>query len=371
MNRSEISVWHTAAKFPITDEVLENRCIALNAILSENDNAYWIDVVKLFLGLQPNPTTEASFVKELQDNDETFPRLKIEKQVVVQAAIALSCKIQLALDFMNGVKPTPVKAATAATEGENSEEEEVTEDAEPGEEDVEIARIICSAIENATFQKQIKVETKVGLLDKIREFRTQFKSSDRELDNENHSELLGEIETRLSEEEEPMDAAEQIKLTKALRSQIRTNDIHGEELNILWWLFGEYSEIANDYFGNINQNTLAVIVAREMHDLSSFNTEMPAARHIIRKALSIGRKPSETAVTTIKSCLDAVGPDQKKKIIGNYEASICELTPCLNALKLGKDFSGGKDAKSKAEENLTHDAIALQIYRELNFLSAI
>jgi len=372
MNRREIAEWHNAAKFPINDEVLANRCKALNAILSENDYSYWIDIVKLFLGLEPNPKTESSFVKELQDNDETFPRIKkLEKQVVVQAAIALSCKIQMGIDFLSGIKPSPAKVVTpvAVANGEESEEEGVEEDAQPSEEDIEIARLICSAIENASFQKHIKIETKIGLIEKIREFRSKFKSTDRDV--EDHDDLLSEIETRHSGEDGALNTADLLNFTKALRSQIRTNDILSEELNILWWLFGEYSEVANDYFGNIHPNALALIIAREIHDLSSFNTEIPAARHLIRKALSTGRNSGENAVATIKTCFDALSIEQKKKIIENYEADICELTPCLNALKSGKDFTRGKDPKTKAEDNISLDTLAMQVYRELNFLSAI
>ena len=371
MNRSDIEQWHIAAKFPITQEVLANRCKALKAILEQKGNSYWIDIVKLFLGLTPDPKTESSFVKQLQSNDETFPRLKIEKQVVVQAAIALSCKIQLALDFIAGIKPTPKKVVTPTVGGEaESSEDEDEEGVKVGEEDVENAWLICFALENASFHKQIKIDTKVGLVEKINEFRSKFKSSDRLIDNTDHDELLSEIETDLEEEEE-LETAQQLQLTKALRSQIKTSKIRSEELDILWWLFGEYSELGTDYFGKINSNALAVLIAKEVHDLCPFNTEIPAARHIFRKALIIGRTESDMTPVTVKDCFDALSPEQKKNIISDYEGKICELTPCLNALKTGREFAKSKETKKTDDSTLSRTGIAMQVYRELNFLRAI
>lgn len=371
MNRSDISAWLNAAKFPITNEVLENRCAALNEILRENDYSYWVDIVKIFLGLAPNPKNEASFVKELQDNDDTFPRLKIEKQVVVQAAIALSCKIQLAIDFIDGVKPIAAKAVATKVEGEEDDEDGETTDTEPGAEDIDIAKLICLSLENASFLKQLKIETKVGLLEKIKEFRLKHITSVRDYDDQDHDDVLSEIESRLSEDQDDLNGEEPLKLAQALRSVIKRNNVFGEEQNILWWLFGEFSEIGNDYFGNINQEALAVITAREIHNLDFFNEEIPASPHIIRKVLSAGRKSGGSKVTTVKACISALSPQQKEKVIQGYEAKISELTPCLNMLKTGKDFGSVKEGKSKAEENIGHDVLALQIYREFNFLNDI
>lgn len=365
MNKGLISEWHNASKFPISDDISTKRSKALEEILTHDEISFWVDILKYFLSLIEGGINITHFVKTFQKNDDTFPILKIEKLTKALAAIALAAKIQEAISELGRINA--VKQSREEDDDEESPELEHLSNCE-------IANVISNALINATFLKQIKVETKIPLIQLAIDFLNKYSSEDRSINLDDHETAIIEIEQRIVEEgeEENILAEENLTIIRAARAILKSNNIQREELNVLWWLFGEYSEIGGGYFVNIDKRAMSIIAARELHDLSKFTSELPASKHLLRKILSLSESGKyDTTAFSLKECIETLDPEIRKKIIGNYGNSVDELTPCMNALLKSGENGGLKNLKMNIDEKLDLGAIASQFYKELTFLGAI
>ena len=362
MNEVQISDWHNLSKFPISKDIATKRSKAFEEILACEEKKYWVDIVRCFFDLNVDGENINNFIKTFQTNDDSIPRLKIEKLIKALAAMALTAKIQEALMGITG------KMKTA----KHSEEEiEVTTEDEPTS-NCEIANVISNALINATFLKQFKVETKIPILQSAVDFLNKYSSEDRNLKLDVHETAIMKIEQRISEEEEEITTEINIAVVRAAQAILKSNNIQKEELNILWWLFGEYSGIAGDYFVNVEKKAMSIIAARELHNLSQFTSEIPASNHLLRKILSLTKSDKfETTAFSLKECIESLNIEVRKKIIGNYTNSVDELTPCMEALLKAGETVELKNMKINLNEKLDLSVLSSQFYKELTFLSTI
>lgn len=351
-----MSDWYNLSKFQISEDVAIKRNDAFDEILSIDEKSYWVNILKIFLDIKPDDKVITHFVKTFQTNDDSFPRLKIEKLIKASAAMALTAKIQEAL----------LEIAGKTNTSEQSEEEEEHSS------NCEIVNVICVALMNATFLNQFKVETKIPLLQSIAEFLSKYSSYNRIVNLDDHETTIIEIEQRMLTEEEGMTTEENLSLIQAAQAILKSNKIQKEELNILWWLFGEYSDIGGEYFVNIDKKAMSIIAARELHNLSHLDSEIPAGKHLLRKILSLSKSDiSGEATFTIKECIETLDLEMKKKIIGNYGHKVDELTPCMNALLNSNENAGLRNLKLNVNEKLDLGTLSSQFYKELTFLSII
>jgi hypothetical protein len=355
MKKDLISEWHNLSKFQITQEVLTKRCEALEEILARNEISYWVDIVRIFLELNPEEKNITHFVSAFQTKDDSFPRLRIEKLIKALAGMALATKILEAIEEITGEK---------ITEEQNEEEEQSSS--------LEVANVICIALINSIFLKQFKIETKIPLIQVANDFLSKFSSQNRIINLDEHKTALIEIEQRLINEEEEITSEVDLSVIRAAQAIMKSNNIQKEELNILWWIFGEFSEIGGEYFANIDKKAMSIIAARELHNLSQFKSELPACKHLLRKILSLSNSDKSLATAfSIKECIEALDLEMRKKIIGIYKESVDELTPCMNVLLKYEGNEGLKNIKVDINEKVDLSILSLQFYKELTFLSAI
>lgn len=371
MNTALISEWHNLSKYQISEDVATKRNDAFDEILSSGEKSYWVNILKIFLDINPDEKAITHFVTSFQKNDDSFPRIKMEKLIKALAAMALTAKIQEAILEITG----EINIAEQSEEAEGvDDEDEISE--EPDEEEqssnCEIANVICTALMNATFLKQINVGTKIPLVKVATDFLSKYSSENRIVNLEDHENTIIEIEQRLSDETEEITAQDNLSVIQAAKAILKSNRIQEEELNILWWLFGEYSEIGGEYLVNIDKKSMSIIGARELHDLSHLASELPASKHLLRKILSLCKSDkSGTTAFSLKECIETLDVEMKKKIIGKYGNNVDELTPCMNVL-LKYDLNGGiKNIKVNINEKLDLGILSSQFYKELTFLSAI
>lgn len=363
MNKDLIFDWHNLSKFSISEEIATKRSEALDEILARGEKSYWLDIVRYFLNFIDGGINITHFITTFQKNDDTFPRLKIEKLTKALAAIALTAKIQEALSELG-------KMNAEKQSGEEDEDEESAELEHPST--CGIAYVISNALMNATFLKQSKIETKIPLVLFATDFISKYSSGDRIVNIDINQTALLEIEQRLNEEEDGLTSEESLSLIQTIQAILKSNNIQKEELNILWWLFGEYSEIGENYFSNIEKKAMSIIAARELHDLSLFSSKLPASKHLLRKILSLSKLDnSGTTAYSLKECIDIIDIEVRKKIIGNYEDIVDELTPCMDALLKYGENGGLKNIKLNVDEKLDLSVLSSQFYKELTFLRAI
>lgn len=80
-----------------------------------------------------------------------------------------------------------------------------------------------------------------------------------------------------------------------------------EECNVLWWLFGEYSESVSRHWQDGRASELCVVLGRDLAKLMCFEEPTPNARSFLLKALS--RTASNQETLTAKEILDDCDED--------------------------------------------------------------
>ncbi|MDZ4786372.1 MAG: GTPase-associated system all-helical protein GASH [bacterium] len=366
MNKSKIVEWHTLSKVSVQNESLDKRYESIENITQKTEVEFWLDIVRLYLGITVNGKNITDFISAFSGVDDTFPLTKNEKLLKVLAGMVLMCKMELATD-------------SNTNNDDDSEEEEVETNAtKEGEEDdeneevdhSEIAILISNALVNSIYFGQHKLDSKVPVIETAKTYLGNYSFNQRTSEIDEHEDSLNETANRLSEEEEKLDSSEEENLVKTTQAIIKENKLLSEEVNVLWWLFGEYSELAEKYFNEIEDHAMVILGAKELYDISQFSSELPAARHILRKAIKASNG-NGVKQTSLKLCIDSLGSSLKDKILESNTDSIDILTPCLYALK----NSGAKDWQKSigftADEKLNYNGLAMQFYKEIVFINSI
>lgn len=363
MDKSKIAEWHTLSKFALQNETLNKRYGSIKNITQRTEVDFWLDIVRLYLGIAVNGKNINDFISAFAGVDDSFPLTKNEKLLKALAGMVLICKIELVRenDSANDKKSEGVEETQTSTEEES------------GNEEIDhsyISLIISNALVNSIFFNQYKIETKVPVIDTAKTFIAEYSFNQRTSEIGEHEDELNENVNRMSEELEELDASEQLNLVKTAQALIKENKLLSEEVNVLWWLFGEYSDIEGKYFNEIEDNSMTIIGAKELYDLSKFNSELPSARHILRKALKASDGNGEKQ-TSIKLCIDSLSKNAKSKIIEPSMESIDILTPCLFALKNSNAKDWHKSIGFETEEKIDHISLAMQFYKEFVFINTI
>lgn len=365
MNKSKIAEWHTLSKFAIQNETLDKRNDSIENITQRTEVEFWLDIVRLYLGIAVSGKNINDFISAFSGVDDNFPLTKNEKLLKALAGMVLICKIELATE-------------SDSTDSDESEEEEATnttvEEEDNGEDEYidhnEIAIVISNALVNSIFFNQYKLDTKVPVIDTAKAYLSDYSFNQRTSEICEHEDELNETVSRMSEKSDELEASEQLNIVKAAQALIKENKLLSEEVNVLWWLFGEYSELEDKYFNEIEDNSMAIIGAKELYDLSKFNSELPSGRHILRKAIKAS-SGNGAKQTSIKLCIDSLSKDAKSKILEHNSESIDILTPCLYALKNSNTKDWQKSIGFGAEEKINHISLAIQFYKEIVFINSI
>lgn len=365
MDKTKISEWHTLSKFALQSETLNKRYESIENITQRTEIDFWLDIVRLYLGIAVNGKNINDFITSFSKVDDSFPLIKNEKLLKALAGMVLICKIELANE----------NDSVDDEESEEEEEEETNTSTEEDNDDEEvdhseISVIISNALVNSIFFNQHKIETKVPVIDTAKAFLTEYSFNQRTSEISEHEEELNETVNRMSEESEELEASEQLNIVKATQALIKENKLLSEEVNVLWWLFGEYSELADKYFSEIEDNTMAVLGAKELYNLSKFNSELPAAKHILRKAIKASNGCGAKQ-TSLKLCIDSLGQSLKEKILDSNTESIDILTPCFYALKNSNTKEWHKTIGFTTDEKINHNVLAMQFYKEIVFINSI
>lgn len=362
MNKNKIAEWHILSKVVVQSETLNKRYKSIENIIQRTEMEFWLDIVRLYLGIPVNGKNITDFISAFSTVDNTFPLTKNEKLLKVLAGMALISKIELADDSDSNADAESEEEEEDASPAVNDDDDEVVDHSK-------IALVISNALVNSVFFNQYKLDTKVPVLETAIGYINDYSFNQRTSAISAHEHELTETISRISEEPEELEASEQVNLVKTAQALIKENKLLSEEVNVLWWLFGEYSELAEKYFGEIEDNSMAVLSAKELYDLSKFNSELPAARHILRKAIKASNG-SGTKQTSLKLCIDSLEQKLKEKILDSNAETIDVLTPCLYALKKSSTKEWDNSIGFTVDEKINHNDLAMQFYKEIVFINS-
>lgn len=294
--------WYRSVESTITAELVANRISAIKKILEITKIEFWLDIVRAALGIKvQNSTHINTFVKTFQTIDVNFPVTSNDNLVKVLAQITL-CAL---FDKKN-----------------------------------DTSFIVGNAISVANFFESYAI-SEIPFCSKAIDNISSFKEET--FDITPYTDELSETGENIEEDLESLSITNNdvVNLIEVNKFLLKESLEIKQELNILWWLFGEFSSTFNDYFTNVGIPRMIVASALEINDLNESKYALISSKHILVKALLLSH--SHGAVMNDVDIPSIINVIPKETIELLADKSSCEeLTPILLAFNLAKEFGEKK-----------------------------
>ena len=113
--------------------------------------------------------------------------------------------------------------------------------------------------------------------------------------------------------------------------------VQDEELNVLWWLHGGYSELANAPFGELPAAQRPLVLAAELSDLSTVMPGPPSLAALLSRA-----GIEQNAVTSIEAAVNALPLSLLNELLpeSNHPNVSAATTPILEAVRRRLEIDG-------------------------------
>lgn len=95
-----------------------------------------------------------------------------------------------------------------------------------------------------------------------------------------------------------------------------------EEINLLWWIIGGYSEIANRPFDAVPNHALACVTGIELVSLLQLHCPLPSNRAILSRILQDRAQETSTIADAVPATLDEVGEEWLPETDGHALLSV-------------------------------------------------
>jgi len=164
-----------------------------------------------------------------------------------------------------------------------------------------------------------------------------------------------------------------------LISQLQINQKYlAEESNVLWWIFGGYSEILNKRLNTLTSKPLAIIVPFELSELTINLPGLGKIDHLVSKVFEMNG--SEKEMDTLENFIVSIGLDAERlqEYLPEIDPSLNNLCPILNSIHCFTEFAGN-EWKSVYEKKggipittqFESSLISSQLYKELMLLKVV
>lgn len=343
------SIWYQSADLVADSTVLQLRLDGIKQTLKKTGKDFWLDVVRLYLGV---PTKENAnfdkFVEGFRSADANFPTVNNDNIVRCLASITLCFKLEIDNSKFNN--------------------------------------LISLAIINANFLGQHEAYDIVPVINFAKRYVTNSAITERDIESDEMIDRLVELKKNLVAEilpDKQMSSTKDtvIEVIDELEYLTLANKTLEEESNILWWIFGEYSEVGKDFFKNIGSTNMVLISAKELSELTVFDHTFKASENILNKVLylSINEKDN-TKETSLFEIVNLISNETKSQILSENDSPLNEMTPCLLAVKKSLEVAKGIDwSSSYASQNFNANIknllqtkdLCSQFYREFMYLKNI
>lgn len=340
------SDWYKPVDLALSSTTADLRINSINKILETEDIEFWLDLVRMHLGITPlNDEHKQDFIRHFKEEDTTFPIIGNEAIVKTLATITLCFKLEL--------------------------------------EDDEANDTLCLAILNANFLGQFAPNTDIPILiyatdwfnqAAIRAHNTEggenivnaARDKLKKVKFDSNEAILANFQIVINAISESLDAVENV--TQANKSV-------KDEANVLWWLFGEFSSIAKKSFKEVGPEGMAFLGATELYEMSSSAFCFAAGEQFLSKMIELSITKGKQPKTSIFNSANLLTEENRKYILGNHAVSV--FTPCLLGISKSLEVEQGDDwSKAYQKQNFSANAkkqfltseIAAQVYRELFFV---
>lgn len=365
--------WYKVTKITVTKDLVKSRIQAIDEIIQIEKKEFWLDLVRLAVGLKPkDPKTSIDFIKEFKDTDVTFPISNNEKLLETLAGITLCFKLEA-----QDLEEEP--EAEVEEKEEETKEEETEEETETDYETLtNLNTAISLSIININLLGQYKNEG-IPFTEYAENYLGSKNYIERQQEEEDYDEQIATIHEELEETDAEMSKEDNQTVIKTLQSVIQKNIILSEELNILSWIFGEYSKYAKKFFQEAGFIPMITCSALELQEKAPKHHFLPSAKSLLHRILTISNSTKKLSNVTVYDVVSPLTPEIKS-ILTKHKDNISELTPYMLAVLKSEEVDTGADysASYKKATNggdlkkaLRPEVLAGQIYNELVFIKTL
>jgi ribosomal protein L12E/L44/L45/RPP1/RPP2 len=362
--------WYKVTKITVTESLVTSRIQAIDEIIQIEKKEFWLDLVRMAVGLKPkDPKTSSDFIKEFKDKDVTFPISNNEKLLETLAGITLCFKLEA-----QDLEEDPETEKEEETEGEEAEEETETD----YETLTNLNTAISLSIINVNLLGQYKSE---GI--PYTEYAENYLGSktylERQQEEDDYEEQIASIHEELEKVDAEISTEDNQTIIKTLQSVMQKNVILSEELNILSWIFGEYSKYAKKFFQEAGLIPMITCGALELREKAQKLHFLPSAKSLLHRILTISNSSKKLSNVTVYDVISPLTPEIKS-LLTKHKDNISELTPYMFAVLKSEEVEAGTDYSApykKATNNgdikkaLRPEVLASQIYNELVFIKTL
>lgn len=316
--------WYRLADPDPRSETLSNRWSVIDSQARAADAAIAIDLIRLFTGMRQSDVGSApAFVGAFKEADPALPMRDNDLLVQILAGATLS-KALTYKDPVADVTGLALQSIRFAGQGRTGAFADLMGDAD--------AYLEKRAREIRVGEQSAKtLQSSVGTKIKNVEFPDMPKLTrpDAYQSNTGINQALKQIETHAGEVRAGFEALHgvMVQLSKDVSrisnevAQRATDRLSGaqEELDILWWLFGESSRDLGISAEAVGVSAFSVIAGKELADLTTRIPGVLAAKAMLHRALrATGSVPS--APLSFKETIEATSEDWRRAFVASPDA---------------------------------------------------
>ncbi len=289
--------WYKTLPINIDEETGNKRIEAIDIILENDDEGFWFDLLNLYFKVKPvSKENKGIFVNEFHEKDATFPLSKNDNIIQTLAGICLCILFDEQTSQLNDK--------------------------------------LSYAILNSNFYNQLKLNTKIP----VTEYAVEYLKRDgdrvkKEADSSDVEdlEILEELDIELTTTNRALAPAETLSIIKSINTLHTSNLLLREELDVLWWLMGEFSINGSEYFNKLGLQSMIFLGAKDLSELTLISQSLKSSISFLKKTLYLSNNgkniDSKTSIVEAAKSLT----ESQFDLITNVD-NISIYTPCLNIL---------------------------------------
>jgi hypothetical protein len=340
--------WYSKADLNPNKETVILRLGSLEKVNENDDHLFWLELTKFYLGFQFDQEKIDQFVDIFKNDDITFPLIDNDFLLKVLVSSALIFKIS---QKSNLVSP-----------------------------------IIALSLVNCEFCIRDTPSQEIPVFSTANSYLKSHSESSRSIRSLTHTTNLSKLVTKYEnldkENFEKIDFETAKVITKALAFNSKTNSILSEEINVLWWIIGEWSESFDISFQDTGIQNMILISAFELYDHTTISSRLKSAKSLLFKSIltSAKGKKGQLKEESVYELVNKIKKEYKLKVVEDVKESISILTPILQTIEKSLEFDSSQDwlssyknlnNKNGHNKKYSPEEIAFQIYSELIFIENI
>jgi hypothetical protein len=372
--------WYRLTDADLQQEQLENRWSGVERLVQWHKKKKWLDCVRLFFG---HPFSEIEshegFVEIMRKDDSTFPSRGNELEVQVLVGAAILNKIDNPSEIADLTSLAVLCAYCGGKRNGDVIMEEVIEEAhrylqergrnvrERSEAEDYFSEISTGDAAFADIEELDEGLGNVGSRD-AQKVNRRLKTT-----NARFNQLLKAYKS-LSAELSSVVANVGEAAERMVEERLETME---EELDILWWLFGEQSHKLEKPFAEMSTAEMVSTAADELSEKTTLVPGPPSVKDLLGKALLLSNDGDPSVLgkkVSFKELAESTKSDWREKRgtrLGNHSATLEDFAPVLCSIATANEMGGDGwttyyEQKTGMDATMSMEALdmAMQAYNE-------